>query len=780
MFLQRESIKKFVLSAFAAFRTSVSFVAAVVSDLRLLTTLMVVLACSAPAHAACISIISPARGASITKGTSVPIRFTDTCTSRWFECLVIDTSNYACATPNPQQFTWNTSGYALGNHSVSVNSWTTGGRSLLGSASITVSVVSATPTSTPTATPTPAPTATPTPAPTATPTPAPTATPTPAPTATPTPTATATPAATPTPTPTPPPGGPITLRSVATASTSLGGGSQLTIAVPSGAAVNDVMVAQMTVRGGSSTALGAPAGWTQIRRDSDPTGQITEGVYYHVVTGTEPTGYTWTFTAGNDAAGGIADYIGVNTARPIDASGGQANASSAKVTAPSIDIAAGNNGDRLLALFAIPNSSGMTLPGVLTGRWNFHATGYGIAAAMGDTTTPGGATGDYVATQGVSSTVNVGAQVALLPGAGSATVSSYRVSLDSAAHAKFGLYYPATYVLGVPGGSSGLMAQYRYDTVSAWNSLPAETISDFFNGIAAARFAYASNTAYVSVPFSRSSDTIYLRVIDSAQRPVAITYQGISKYYDNRKAAVTIDLDDVTDGFLPDFVQAISLTAAKNLRLTAAVQTGLMTSSSWSTVQGWVDAGFTEAAAHTRTHPCTDADYQVLGYTSEVIGSRDDLLNNLDLPNPFIPSFVEPCGFSSDALEAAVGAAGYLVNRSTNTGDSNFGAWGADGFYAANMTANTDSWPAYTSYPNAGGTAALLSNWNAMFDSAYASGGIYQFLDHPWKKRWSAGGYLDQHANYIANRKDVWYATLGELYLYHYLQERGKVTVAAQ
>ena len=86
-----------------------------------------------------------------------------------------------------------------------------------------------------------------------------------------------------------------------------------------------------------------------------------------------------------------------------------------------------------------------------------------------------------------------------------------------------------------------------------------ETTSDFFNGIAAARFVYASNTAYVSVPFSSSFDTIYLRVINSAQQSVAITYQGISKYYDNRKAAVTIDFDDLTDDFLPDFVQAISL-----------------------------------------------------------------------------------------------------------------------------------------------------------------------------------------------------------------------------
>ena len=87
----------------------------------------------------------------------------------------------------------------------------------------------------------------------------------------------------------------------------------------------------------------------------------------------------------------------------------------------------------------------------------------------------------------------------------------------------------------IPQGSSGLIAQYRYDAGGAWTSLPTKTTSDFFNGIAAARFAYASNTAYVSVPFSPSFDTIYVRIVNSAMQPLTISYQGISKYYDNRK-----------------------------------------------------------------------------------------------------------------------------------------------------------------------------------------------------------------------------------------------------
>ena len=172
------------------------------------------------------------------------------------------------------------------------------------------------------------------------------------------------------------------------------------------------------------------------------------------------------------------------------------------------------------------------------------------------------------------------------------------------------------------------------------------------------------------------------------------------------------------DGYLSDFVQAISLITEKGLHVTVAIATAY--TSSWSTVQGWINGGLTEAASHTRTHPCTDAEYQVLGFMSEVVGSRDDLLDALALPNP------------------------------------------------------------YSSYPNPGGTPEMLSSLNSTFDNAYAIGGIYQLLDHPWQKRWSTGGYLEQHAEYMANRKDVWYATLGNLYLYHYLQERGKVSVSAQ
>ena len=67
--------------------------------------------------------------------------------------------------------------------------------------------------------------------------------------------------------------------------------------------------------------------------------------------------------------------------------------------------------------------------------------------------------------------------------------------------------------------------------------------SDFFNGINAARFDYPNNTAYLSVAFSNISDVIYLRILNGLSE-VPLTYLGISSYYDNRHAAVTVSLDD--------------------------------------------------------------------------------------------------------------------------------------------------------------------------------------------------------------------------------------------
>ena len=257
----------------------------------------------------------------------------------------------------------------------------------------------------------------------------PTTVPTPAPTPTPTPTQVATP------TPTPTSGGTtatIVLRGVTTGSTASGSLGSVTINVPASIQANDVMLAEIAVRGGSGTTLTPPAQWAQVRRD-DNSSTISQALYVHVVTApaSEPASYTWTFTSGTDGVGGMVAYGGVSSATPVDVAGGQANASSTSITAAAVTVPSGNNADRLVGLFAIPNSSAVTGPSGMTQRWSLHASSGGIGVEMSDLAlSSSGATGSKSATAATAG-ANIGALVALLPASTGATPTASATPSDT-------------------------------------------------------------------------------------------------------------------------------------------------------------------------------------------------------------------------------------------------------------------------------------------------------------------------------------------------------------
>ena len=89
----------------------------------------------------------------------------------------------------------------------------------------------------------------------------------------------------------------------------------------------------------------------------------------------------------------------------------------------------------------------------------------------------------------------------------------FRITIDSAAHQTYGLFYPVTYVFQIPSGSSNLSGEYRYSETDAWTPLATMTAADVFNGISAARFDYEAGRAYLSVPFSPAYDSIYLHIL---------------------------------------------------------------------------------------------------------------------------------------------------------------------------------------------------------------------------------------------------------------------------
>jgi N,N-dimethylformamidase beta subunit-like, C-terminal len=269
---------------------------------------------------------------------------------------------------------------------------------------------------------TPTPDATPT---SGTPSPGATSTvasPTPSGTPAPTPTSSASPS--PTPTPTPASAARISLRGAGTGSTSTTG-KQLAVNVPGGVAPGDLMIAQIAVRGGAGIVVTAPSGWTLVRRDNSSS-SVAHAVYSHAVADTvaEPAAYTWNFNNANDAAGGIAAYVGADTAVAVDASSGQGNAVSTSITAPSATVPSGNNQDLLLSLFAIANSSTVTVPAGTSQRWSFRALGGGIGVAASDLQLgSSGPTGNMTAIA-AGAAANVGTLVALLPQAGGPTATA--------------------------------------------------------------------------------------------------------------------------------------------------------------------------------------------------------------------------------------------------------------------------------------------------------------------------------------------------------------------
>ena len=118
------------------------------------------------------------------------------------------------------------------------------------------------------------------------------------------------------------------------------------------------------------------------------------------------------------------------------------------------------------------------------------------------------------------------------------------ISVDHQLHYEYGLAYPVTYKFSLPSASKELKAYKKYSLNQDWVEITEKTSNDFFNGIEAARFDYINNNAFLSISFGSLTDTIYLKIIDNSNNNVSINFLGISKYYDNRQAAVTCSIDD--------------------------------------------------------------------------------------------------------------------------------------------------------------------------------------------------------------------------------------------
>lgn len=353
--------------------------------------------------------------------------------------------------------------------------------------------------------------------------------------------------------------------------------------------------------------------------------------------------------------------------------------------------------------------------------------------------------------------------------------TEHQLHTNTSNHLNYGLSYPLTYEFSIPIGSSGLKAYKRYSSSDNWIQITEKTSNDFFNGIEAARFDYANNQAYISVAYNSNSDNIFVKITDSSGNSVNTTYNQIDNYYDNRSAVVLATMDDwgggTSETYDESYIQAFQ---ARNIMLSAAIITNTlsgtaMSDAKWSWLNKDIQAGCVEPVSHSRNHhslPFAD-------YDSEINGSKQDIINNITMPTvntmgpqEYVYGWVEPGG-KSDAIERAkLGHYGYLADRSVqiNSFSQNvIASWDSTNniYNRHGVSIEADDHNVQDIAPPFPGTDTL----NSTFDSIVGINGVYTLYFHPQQVLISE---LLPHLDYIANRKNIWYVGLGQLYLYDF------------
>ena len=231
------------------------------------------------------------------------------------------------------------------------------------------------------------------------------------------------------------------------------------------------------------------------------------------------------------------------------------------------------------------------------------------------------------------------------------------LTVDSQLHSDYGISYPLTHEIALPANSTGLLAYRRYSVSEPWSPVAEKTSTDFFNGEEALRFDYDSNRAYLSVAFGWATDSIYLKITDAGGQNLPIAHERISRYYDNRAAAVTVTADDWHPSFDGYFLYALSIFRKHRLWVATAIVTEWNDAATWQHIQTQLDSGFVEPMAHGRNH--IHAPYPDPAY--EVTGAKTDIIENLNLPAMFrngdreyVYIWVAPYGEYDDDIDALV------------------------------------------------------------------------------------------------------------------------------
>jgi len=351
------------------------------------------------------------------------------------------------------------------------------------------------------------------------------------------------------------------------------------------------------------------------------------------------------------------------------------------------------------------------------------------------------------------------------------------LAIDPGTHQRLGVAYPLTFRFSLL-TDAGVTVERKYDRSAEWVRLTEKSSSDLYNAIEALRVDSSAGIAYVSVAFSSASDSIFLKFASGSGSSLGAHYLGMPRYYDGRRAAVTVTADDWANWFGNMYPPLLSLFRSYGLYVTAGVITSGVDYNTQLTIQRELDSGYVEVAAHSRSHPALPYS----DYPGEVLGCIDGLLTYLTMPPLFrngdqgyMYVWIAPNGATDSIIDSLLTLRNILVNRLYGTGDTAFSAWSpaSHKFLPINPTLEIGN-------PSWGGGETRIDVLNATFDSVTAHGGIYHFMWHPQTLYPDIGkAYLSDHLKHVSKRSDLWYVNLGHLYLYHYFQMANSTEVTS-
>lgn len=352
------------------------------------------------------------------------------------------------------------------------------------------------------------------------------------------------------------------------------------------------------------------------------------------------------------------------------------------------------------------------------------------------------------------------------------------IAIDPSTHQDYGFALPVTYELRYTQGKTPNTILYRYSALDNYTQFDIKTDNDFFNNIYVARIDSINSVVYVSIGFSSKTDSIFVHLLDSNGNSIVPTFNGISPYYDNRLAVVTASADDWHQWGDTPFNQTVNNFRQYKIPITVGLITDgttnysiepKMIADTWQSIQNQLDLGYVEVASHSRNH-FYPPEYPDIEY--EVNGSKEDIINNLSLPanytngdREYVYIWIAPGGGYSAATERMVGQSKYLGTRGYTPGKSNITKWNPNinlfDIFGFTVEIGDVPWGGETDPTN-------LSN---QFDTVINEGGVYHIMCHPSHiaEDWDSKPYLRNHMLYISGRTDIWYTTLGHLYLYNRL-----------